>query len=62
VPQGKSAEYYGFYNMVGKFGTVLGPALMAALALAANSTRVSILALLLLFAGGGALLWRVRLR
>lgn len=60
VPEGKSAEYYGFYNMVGKFGTVLGPALMGGLALAANSTRVSILALLLLFVGGGALLWRVR--
>jgi MFS transporter, UMF1 family len=60
VPAGKSAEYFGFYNMVGKFGTVLGPALMGALALAADSTRVSILALLLLFVGGGALLWRVR--
>src|SRR5690606_33990970 len=60
VPQGKSAEYYGFYYRVGKFGTVLGPALMGALALAANSTRVSILALLLLFIAGGALLWRVR--
>jgi UMF1 family MFS transporter len=46
--------------MVGRFGTVLGPALIGALALAANSTRVSILALLLLFVGGGALLWRVR--
>jgi UMF1 family MFS transporter len=60
VPPGKSAEYFGFYNMVGKFGTVLGPALMGALAMAADSTRVSILALLLLFVGGGALLWRVR--
>ncbi len=60
VPEGKSAEYYGFYNMVGKFGTVLGPALMGALALAADSTRVSILALLVLFVAGGALLWRVR--
>ena len=28
VPEGKSAEFFGFYNMVGKFGTVLGPALM----------------------------------
>lgn len=60
VPEGKSAEYYGFYNMVGKFGTVLGPALMGALALAADSTRVSILALLVLFVAGGALLLRVR--
>jgi MFS transporter, UMF1 family len=60
VPDGKSAEYFGFYNMVGKFGTVLGPALMGAVALMANSTRVSILALLLLFVSGGVLLWRVR--
>jgi MFS transporter, UMF1 family len=60
VPEGKSAEYFGFYNMVGKFGTVIGPALMGGVALLAGSTRVSILALLLLFVGGGLLLWRVR--
>jgi UMF1 family MFS transporter len=62
VPEGKSAEYFGFYNMVGKFGTVLGPALMGAVALFTGSTRVSILALLMLFVGGGLLLWRVRAR
>jgi UMF1 family MFS transporter len=60
VPHGKSAEYFGFYNMVGKFGTVIGPALMGAVALLTHSTRFSILALLLLFAGGGLLLSRVR--
>jgi UMF1 family MFS transporter len=60
VPQGKSAEFFGFYNMVGKFGTVLGPALMGGVALLTGSTRASILALLLLFVAGGLLLWRVR--
>ena len=60
VPPGKSAEYFGFYNMVGKFGTVLGPALMGLVALAAGSTRASILALLMLFVPGALLLWRVR--
>ncbi len=60
MPEGKSAEYFGFYNMVGKFGTVLGPLLMGGAALAVGSTRASILALLLLFVGGGLLLWRVR--
>ena len=25
VPPGKGAEFFGFYNMVGKFGTVIGP-------------------------------------
>jgi MFS transporter, UMF1 family len=60
VPEGKSAEYFGFYNMVGKFGTVLGPALMAGVAAALASTRASILALLVLFVAGGVLLWSVR--
>jgi MFS transporter, UMF1 family len=60
VPVGKSAEFFGFYNMVGKFGTVLGPALMGVVALLSGSTRASILALLLLFVTGGVLLWRVR--
>jgi UMF1 family MFS transporter len=60
VPEGKSAEYFGFYNMVGKFGTVLGPALMAGVAVALASTRASILALLVLFVAGGVLLWSVR--
>ena len=60
VPEGKSAEYFGFYNMVGKFGTVLGPALMGVVALATGSTRASILALLVLFVGGGVLLLRVQ--
>jgi MFS transporter, UMF1 family len=62
VPEGKSAEYFGFYNMVGKFGTVLGPALMGVVALVSGSTRISILALLMLFLGGGFMLWRVRVR
>lgn len=61
VPAGKSAEYFGFYNMVGKFGTVLGPALMGGAALLVG-TRGSILSLLLLFVGGGVLLWFVKLQ
>jgi UMF1 family MFS transporter len=60
VPEGKSAEYFGFYNMVGKFGTVLGPVLMGGAALALGSTRASIFSLLVLFIGGGVMLWRVK--
>ncbi len=60
VPKGKSGEFFGFYNMIGKFATVLGPGLMALLALLTHSTRASILSLLLLFVLGGALLYRVR--
>ena len=29
VPEGKNAEFFGFFNMMGKFATVLGPLLIA---------------------------------
>lgn len=28
IPEGHSAEFYGFYNMLGKFAAIMGPALM----------------------------------
>ena len=61
IPKSKSAEFFGFFNMVGKFAAILGPLLMAAvpLAIAGADERDSILALLLLFAVGGWLLWKV---
>jgi UMF1 family MFS transporter len=36
IPKDQAAEYYGFYNMLGKFATILGPALMGAVGLAAR--------------------------
>ena len=60
VPEGKSAEFFGFFNMVGKFGTVLGPMLMGIVAYLTGSSRASILSLVLLFAAGGALLLWVK--
>ena len=58
IPQDKASEYFGFYNMVGKFSAIIGPTLMGLAALAIG-TRFSILALLLLFGFGGWLLTRV---
>lgn len=59
IPAEKGGEYFGFYNMVGKFAAILGPLLLGATALLTD-TRTSILSLLLLFGGGFALLWRVK--
>lgn len=58
VPIGKSAEYFGVFNLVGKFATVLGPLLMAftPLVFVAAGPRASILSLSLLFLLGGGLL------
>ncbi len=60
IPAGQSAEYFGFFNMLGKFSAVLGPALMGAASMASGSARASILVIVLLFGLGAALLLRVR--
>ena len=36
IPKNQVAEYYGFYNMVGKFATILGPVLMGIVGLIAR--------------------------
>lgn len=60
VPEGKAAEYFGFYNLMGKFATVFGPVLVGATAALTGSNRIGIASLLLLFVAGGLLLWQVR--
>ena len=56
VPPEKSGEFFGFFNLIGKFAAVVGPLLTGSVALLSGSTRVGILSLIVLFAGGGALL------
>jgi UMF1 family MFS transporter len=56
VPEGKSSEFFGFYNMMGKFAAVLGPLLTGVVAYATGDSRLAILSILLLFIGGAALL------
>lgn len=59
IPAEKSGEFFGFFNMLGKFAAVLGPVLMGAVSLLSGNPRLSILSLLVLFAGGALLLARV---
>ncbi len=61
IPTGQSAEFFGFYNMLGKFAAVLGPLLVGWVSVLSGSNRVGILSILLLFVVGGYLLWRVDL-
>lgn len=58
IPEGRSAEFFGFYNMIGKFSSVLGPILMGWVSLWTGSPRISILSLLFLFLVGGLILTR----
>jgi UMF1 family MFS transporter len=67
IPVDKSAEYFGFYNMLGKFAAIFGPVLMGGIGLLAKSagyssdtaSRVSITSVSLLFIAGGILFYFV---
>ena len=56
IPAGHSAEFFGFYNMVGRVATVVGPLLVGLAAITTGSSRVSILVVVVLFVAGGVLL------
>ncbi len=60
IPPGQSAEFFGFYNMLGKFAALFGPLLVGSVGLATGDPRVGMLSLLLLFVGGGWVLTRVK--
>lgn len=59
IPAAKAAEFFGFYNMLGKFAAVIGPALMGWVGYATGSPRAAILSVAVLLILGGALLTRV---
>ena len=60
IPPDRAGEYFGFYNMLGKFAAVLGPLAVGVSAVLTGSARLSILSLLVFFIAGGWLLSRVR--
>jgi UMF1 family MFS transporter len=61
VPAGREAEFFGFYQLVGKTGAVLGPLVFGGISWAlGGNQRVAIVAVGLFFVIGLALLARVR--
>jgi UMF1 family MFS transporter len=40
IPPGQAAEFYGFYNMLGKFAAIIGPVLMGLVGLAARTALI----------------------
>ena len=67
IPIERSAEYFGFYNMLGKFAAVIGPVLMGGVGLFVRSmgysggiaSRVGITSISLLFIAGGTVFYFV---
>ncbi len=59
IPSNKSAEFFGFYNMLGKFAAVIGPALMGWVGIISGDSRFGILTIIPLFAAGAIFLFLV---
>lgn len=59
IPADQAAEFFGFYNMLGKFAAILGPLLVGWVGVLTGSPRLGLLAVLGLFGLGAWLLWRV---
>jgi len=68
IPPDKAGEFFGFYNMLGKFAVVIGPALVAVTGLLASrvvadsdvASRIGIASIVILFIIGGTCLYFVR--
>lgn len=56
VPKEKSNEFFGFYNIFGKFASVMGPLLLAVTATLTGSSAYGVFSLVILFIIGGILL------
>lgn len=56
IPQHAAAEFFGFYNMLGKFAAVIGPIMVGWVAVLTGNPRAGILSILVLFVAGGILL------
>jgi len=60
IPQKKAGEFFGFYNMLGKFAVIIGPALLGVVGGLTHSPRLGIASIAVLFIIGGIILYFVK--
>lgn len=60
IPKEKAGEYFGFFNLLGRFAAVIGPLLMSTTASWTQSPQKTILSLLVLFVLGAFFLTKVQ--
>ncbi len=59
IPRGMEAEFYGFYALMGKFSSILGPFTFGLVSILTGSQRYAIISLLFFFVTGLILINRV---
>ena len=60
IPPDAAGEFFGFYNMLGKFAAVLGPLVVGVTAAVTGNPRLALFMLVFFFIAGAVLLSRVR--
>ena len=60
VPPAQSGEFFGFFNMLGRFAAIIGPSLVAVTGLLTGSSRLGILSVAAVLIIGMVLLGFVR--
>lgn len=60
VPKEKSTEFFGFYNIFGKFAAIMGPFLVAVVTQLTGKSNNGIISLIILFMIGGFMLTKVK--
>lgn len=60
IPEDKAGEFYGLYNVMGRAGAILGPAMVGGLLTIYGNVRIALLPIAILFILGGLLLTRVK--
>jgi UMF1 family MFS transporter len=60
IPQGREAEYFGVYSLVGKTSAIVGPLVFGQVSAAFGSQRPAILSIVVFFIVGLALLGSVQ--
>jgi Permeases of the major facilitator superfamily len=62
IPAERAGEFFGFYNLLGKFAALIGPPLFGLFGVWFGDVRYSMLALILLFLAGAIMLTQVPLK
>jgi MFS transporter, UMF1 family len=62
IPADRSAEFFGFYNIFGKFAAITGPFLVGTISRLTGDSKFGILSILILFIIGAVMLKRVEER
>ncbi|WP_099221242.1 MFS transporter [Listeria costaricensis] len=55
IPKKRANEFYGFYNIFGKFSAIMGPALLGIITQITGKTQLGVASLIVLFIVGGIL-------